>query len=114
MGDNCIQFAFWDHDSGDWIPGMTGAEVLANFKATDVGGAFTTYKTVRLNGKLTQIKVPTTYAAVSGGVVLQHDIQQSSVDGLPAVLKYFRDHGLQTVRIDEVQEFAVTKSCRMN
>ena len=113
MGSNCIQFAFWDHDSGDWIPGMTGPEVLTNFKATNEGGAFTTYKTVRINGKLTQIKFATTYDAVSGGVVLQHDIQKSTEDGLPLVLQYFKDNNIDVVRLDDVEEFKVTKSCKL-
>ena len=113
MGDNCIQFAFWDHDSGDWIPKMTGAEVAANIKATNEGGAFITYKTVRVNGKLTQVKVPTTYQAVSGGVVLHHDIQASEETGLPLVLKYYAENNIQVLRIDEVDEFRVTKSCQM-
>ncbi len=113
MGENCIQFAFWDHDSGDWIPKMTGPEVLANFKATNEGGKFITYKTVRVNGKLTQVKIPTTYEAVSGGVVLQHDIQASEETGVPLVLEYFQNKSLQTLRLDEVDEFKVLKDCKM-
>jgi peptidoglycan-N-acetylglucosamine deacetylase len=113
MGDNCIQFAFWDHDTGDWIPGMTGAEVAANYKSFQEGGKVTTYKTVRKNGKLTQIKVIKDYAAAGGGVVLQHDIQESSVLGTEKFLKYAQDNGLSIVRLDEVDEFAVNKSCRM-
>lgn len=112
LGDNCIQFAFWDHDSGDWIPGMTGSEVAANYKSFQEGGKVTTYKTVRKNGKLTQIKVIKDYDAVGGGVVLQHDIQESSVAGTEMFLKYAEANGLSVVRLDEVQEFAVTKSCR--
>lgn len=112
-GDNCIQFAFWDHDSGDWIPGMTGSEVAANYKSFQEGGKVTTYKTVRKNGKLTQIKVIKNYDAIGGGVVLQHDIQESSVAGTELFLKYAEANGLSVVRLDEVQEFAVTKSCRM-
>lgn len=112
-GDNCIQFAFWDHDTGDWIPGMTGAEVAANYKSFQEGGKVTTYKTVRKNGKLVQIKVIKDYEAIGGGVVLQHDIQESSVSGTELFLKYAQTNGLQIVRLDEVQEFAVTKSCRM-
>lgn len=112
-GGNCIQFAFWDHDSGDWIPKMTGSEVLANYKSFQDGGKVTTYKTVRVNGKLTQIKVIKDYEAAGGGVVLQHDIQESSVVGTELFLKYAEENGLTTVRLDEVEEFAVNQSCRM-
>ncbi len=114
MGANCIQFAFWDHDSGDWIPKMTGPEVVANLKATNEGGTFITYKTVRVNGTLTQVKVYTRIDhPLSGGVVLQHDIQQSTTDGLAGILQYFQNANVQTVRIDEVEEFKVTKNCSM-
>lgn len=114
MNENCIQFAFWDIDSGDWIPKMTAQEVLQNFKASNEGGKFTTYKTVRVNGKLTQVKVPTRIDdPTSGGVVLQHDIQESSVGGIELFLKYAQENGLQVVRLDEVEEFAVTKNCKL-
>lgn len=109
MGDNCIQFAFWDHDSGDWIPGMTGKEVVDNYRSFQEGGVVTTYRSV--HGKITKVIKP--QDAIGGGVVLQHDIQQSSVVGTELILKYFQDNGIQTVRLDEVEEFAVTKNCRM-
>lgn len=110
MGDNCIQFAFWDHDSGDWIPGMTSQEVLDNFRAFQSGGRVVTYRTV--NGKILKV-IKTITDPAGGGVVLQHDIQESSVRGTELFLQYAQDQGLQTVRIDEVEEFLVTKDCRM-
>ncbi len=114
FGDNCIHFTFWDIDSGDWIPGMTGPEVLANYKATVDGGKFITYKTVVQNGRKVQIKVNTTIERPTvGGVVLQHDIQQSSVDGTEMILKYFQERGLSAVRLDEIEEFSVTRNCQM-
>lgn len=115
MGDNCIHFAFWDIDSGDWIPGMTASEVTQNLKASNVGGKFITYKTVKNSaGKLTQIKVRKDITApTSGGVVLQHDVQLSSVEGTKNILKYFEENNLEVVRLDEVEEFRITKNCRM-
>lgn len=115
MGDNCIHFAFWDIDSGDWIPGMTAAEVSQNFRASNEGGKFITYKTVRNSaGKLTQIKVRKDISApTSGGVVLQHDIQVSSVEGTRQVMNYFEENNLEVVPLDEVEEFKITKNCRM-
>lgn len=114
MGDNCIQFAFWDIDSGDWIPGMTGKEVLENFKASEVGGKFTTYKTVKKNGKSTQVKVTKTITdPTRGGVILQHDIQQSSVEGTELMLKYAHDNRIEFVRLDEVKEFEVLRDCSL-
>ncbi len=99
-----------DHDSGDWIPGMTAQEVLANYKAFQEGGRVVTYKTV--NGKITKV-IKTITDPAGGGVVLQHDIQESSAQGTAMVLKYFQDNNLEAVRIDEVDEFLITKNCRM-
>lgn len=114
MHENCIHFSFWDIDSGDWIPGMTGNEVLSNFKANEEGGSFITYKTVRMNGKTTQVKVKQEISEpLRGGVVLQHDIQQSSVVGTEAFLKYAQEYNIKLVRLDEVQEFLITKNCHL-
>ncbi len=114
-GDNCIQFAFWDHDSGDWIPGMTPEEVMQNFRATNEGGKFITYKTVRNSaGNTTQIKIRKDITApTSGGVILEHDIQLSSAVGIKLILDYVANNNLEIVRLDEVDEFRVTKNCRM-
>ncbi len=114
LGDNCIQFAFWDHDSGDWIPKMSAGEVFANLRATNEGGAFTTYRTIRPPGKPAyQIKVPATQEAVSGGVVLQHDVQVNAVSATDTFLRYAKERNLSIVRLDEVEEFRVTKKCQM-
>lgn len=114
MNENCIHFAFWDIDSGDWIPAMTSQEVFSNFKANHEGGNFITYKTVRQNGRTTQVKVSKEIShPLSGGVVLQHDIQESSVGGTEAFLRYARDNRIDVVRLDEVEEFAITKRCEL-
>jgi peptidoglycan-N-acetylglucosamine deacetylase len=114
MNGNCIQFTFWDIDSGDWIPKMTGKEVLSNFKANVEGGNFITYKTVRGPHGKYQIKVPTLIKdPLNGGVILQHDIQQSTIDGTELVFNYAEERGIRFLRIDEVEEFEVTKDCKL-
>ncbi|HXH32770.1 MAG TPA: polysaccharide deacetylase family protein [Bacteriovoracaceae bacterium] len=114
MNGNCIQFVFWDHDSGDWIPKMTSQEVAANLKATNVGGTYITYKTIRTPGRAAyQVKIPTTIQATSGGVVLQHDIQANAVLATENFLKYALEENLSIIRLDEVEEFKVTKKCEM-
>ena len=114
MGDNCIHFVFWDMDSGDWIPKMTAQEVFQNFKSAHEGGKFTTYKTVRTNGKATQIKVIKEITEpTAGGVVLQHDIQESSVLGTELFLEYAKKNKIEIVRLDDIEEFEITKDCRM-
>lgn len=115
MGENCIHFAFWDIDLGDWIPKMTASEVVSNFKASNEGGKFITYKTVRnANGVKVQIKVNSEITdPTSGGVTLQHDIQKTSPESTKSLLKYFSENKLEAIRLDEVEEFKVTKNCVM-
>lgn len=115
MGDNCIHFAFWDLDSGDWVPKMTADEVVNNFKASNEGGKYITYKTVKnANGVKVQVKVNSTIKyPTSGGVTLQHDVQKTSPESTIKLLEYFASKNLETVRLDEVEEFKVTKNCVM-
>jgi peptidoglycan/xylan/chitin deacetylase (PgdA/CDA1 family) len=115
MGDNCIHFAFWDFDSSDWVPGMTADEVFSNFKASNEGGKYITYKTIKTkSGRTTQIKVRKDISSPnSGGIVLEHDIQHSSAEGITKILEYVASNNLEIVRLDEVEEFKITKNCRM-
>ncbi len=114
-GDNCIQFAFWDIDSGDWIPGMTSKEIAQNFSSSNEGGRFTGYKTVRnARGQKVQVKDVTTITTpTAGGVVLQHDIQKGTVEGTNLLLNYVKEKNLEIVPLDEADEFRVTKSCTL-
>ena len=111
---NCIQFAFWDFDSSDWVPGMTAKEVEENFIASNEGGRYITYKTVKNGqGQRTQIKkIVDITSPISGGVLLQHDIQASSVEGTKLILDYVKKQNLQIIRLDEVIEFAPNQDCR--
>jgi peptidoglycan/xylan/chitin deacetylase (PgdA/CDA1 family) len=112
---NCIQFVFWDkpNDSGDWIPKMTSQEIFQNMKAINEGGSFITYKTVRNSrGVKTQVKVPTKVTKpLSGGVVLQHDIQTATLAATEMYLKYAVENNLEIVPLDEVEEFKISKEC---
>lgn len=114
-GDNCIQFAFWDIDSGDWVPGMTAKEIAQNFSSSNEGGRFTGYKTVRnARGQKVQVKaVETIKNPTAGGVVLQHDIQKGTVEGTKLILNYVKENNLEIIPLDEAEEFRVTKSCKL-
>ncbi len=110
MGDNCIQMAFWDVDTADWVPGMTGQEVANNIKAYNEGGIFVDFKKQGSNYVKYpyQLKNPTV-----GGVVLQHDIHDATVKGLDIFLKYAEEKNVHLVPIDEVEEFKITKNCKL-
>lgn len=110
MGDNCINMVFWDVDTSDWVPGMTPNEVAQNIIAHNEGGTYIDFKK---QGN-TYVKVPVNLKNPPlGGVVLQHDVHEVSVNGLEIFLQYAETHGVHIPRIDEVKEFEITKNCTL-
>jgi peptidoglycan/xylan/chitin deacetylase (PgdA/CDA1 family) len=110
MGDNCIHMAFWDVDTSDWVPGMTGKEISQNIISHNEGGIYIDFKKVGSTyvKNPIQLKNPT-----AGGVILQHDIHEASVMGLDLFLEYADSQALRLPRIDEVEEFRITKNCTL-
>jgi peptidoglycan/xylan/chitin deacetylase (PgdA/CDA1 family) len=110
MGDNCIHMAFWDVDTSDWVPGMTGKEISQNIISHNEGGTYIDFKKVGSTyvKNPIQLKNPT-----AGGVILQHDIHEASVMGLDLFLEYADSRALRLPRIDEVEEFRITKNCTL-
>jgi hypothetical protein len=46
-------------------------------------------------------------------VVLQHDIQEPSIKATDLFIEYAKARGLHLPRIDEVEEFKITKDCQL-
>lgn len=114
MGDNCIQFAFWDVDTADWVPGMTSAEVAQNIIANNEGGTGIDFTPVKVNGKITYRKVPYQIKnPIGGGVVLEHDIHDLTANAVDLFLTYAKEKGVKIVRLDEVEEFKVLRHCSL-
>lgn len=115
MGDNCIQFAFWDVDTADWVPGMTPQEISQNIIAHNQGGTAISFKPVKKpNGQTIYRKYPYQIKnPPAGGVVLQHDVHEASVLATDHFLTYARRAGVKIVRLDEVEEFRVLRECRL-
>jgi len=110
MGDNCIHMAFWDVDTADWVPGMTPEEVANNMIVHNEGGLFIDFKKV---GN-TYVKNPIPLKnPPSGGVILLHDIQEPSVKATELFIQYAQERSLQLPRIDDIEEFRITKTCQL-
>lgn len=110
MGKNCIQMAFWDVDTADWVPGMTPEEIANNMIVHNEGGMFIDFKKV---GD-TYIKNPIPLKnPPAGGIILQHDIQAPSVKATDLFLDYAKARGLKIPRIDDIEEFKITKNCQI-
>lgn len=114
MGANCIQFAFWDVDTADWVPGITPKEISQNIIAHNDGGRATGFEMVMVNGKKTyRKKTYTVTDPPGGGVVLQHDVHAASVEATDHFLKAAKAKGLRMVRLDEVEEFRILRDCSL-
>ena len=110
MGENCIHMVFWDVDTSDWVPGMTPQEVAGNIIAWNEGGTYIDFKKQGSG----YVKVPTTVKnPIGGGVVLQHDVQTPSIKGLELFIKYAQNNNLVLPRLDEVEEYQITKNCKL-
>ena len=110
MGDNCIQMAFWDVDTADWVPGMKAEEVANNIIVHNQGGIYIDFK--KVDGVYVKNPIPLNNPP-AGGVVLQHDIHEASVLATDLFIQYAKERGLNLPRIDEVEEFKITKNCAL-
>ena len=113
FGDNCINFAFWDIDTVDWLETMTPDDITQNVMAHIFGG--TGFDFVKnSNGTYSKKKITIT-KPVGGGVVLMHDVHTRSVDAVPKLLQKFVESGVEVVPLQDVEEYAFNgKVCRLN
>ena len=110
LGDNCIHMVFWDVDTADWVPGMTSDEVSQNIIAHNEGGKFIDFKKVGS----TYVKNPVTIKnPPAGGVVLQHDVHEVNIEATDKFLTYAKERLLDIVPLDSVEEFKITKNCKL-
>lgn len=106
-GDNCINFAFWDIDTVDWLSSMTAQDVKDNIVAQIFGGKAYRHKAVVSNGSTSfkkeayQVTRPT-----GGGVVLLHDIHERSIQATELLLQQAQDLKIEVVPLSDVHEFS--------
>ena len=76
FNENCINFAFWDIDTADWVSDMTPENVAGSISAHLVGGIAYTHAKKSVNGRsVWRKKAFRVNNPIGGGVVLMHDIQ---------------------------------------
>lgn len=112
FGDNCINFAFWDIDTADWVADMTSDNVAQNVMANIFGGTGYQFKK-NSNGSYSKVAYKIS-KPIGGGVVLMHDVQKRSVDATPKLLQMFKDQNVEVVSLQDVEEFSYQgKECRL-
>lgn len=112
FNDNCINFAFWDIDTVDWLETMSSAEITQNIMSNIFGGKGYGFKDMG-NNRYVKTTFNITHP-IGGGVVLMHDVHDRSVNAVPALLQKFIEKGVTVVPMQEVEEFAYDgKVCRL-
>jgi peptidoglycan-N-acetylglucosamine deacetylase len=107
FGENCINFAFWDIDTSDWVSNMTAQNIVQTLWANLNGGrAYTFVKKTRWNGKVYYTKKSYSIRRPSeGGVVLMHDIHKRTIEATKIFLKEASTQNIQFVLLPEIREF---------
>lgn len=109
FGENCINFAFWDIDTADWVGNMTSQDVADGVKGHMLGGyGFThTKENGRWVKKAYKISNPP-----KGGVVLMHDVQKKTIKGTEILLGMANEHAWEIVPLESAPEFSFEdKTC---
>ncbi|ATH07269.1 hypothetical protein BIY24_04760 [Halobacteriovorax marinus] len=114
-GENCINFAFWDIDSADWLVQLSPKQIAQNVLAHVVGGTAYRHKVRRTifgNTKY-EIKKYKINHPIGGGVALLHDIHERSIEAAEIFIKEAKKQNIDIVPLDEVDEFSYrNKSCQ--
>lgn len=106
FGENCINFAFWDIDTSDWVSNMTAPNIVQTLKANLDGGKAWRFKTIRQGGRtLYQKEAYTITDPQEGGVVLMHDIHQRTIDATRLFLEEASAMNISFVLLKDVVEF---------
>lgn len=113
FGENCINFAFWDIDSLDWLKPMDKGDIVSNVVAHVDGGTAYNMTRGRFTGKYKKDRY-TISRPMGGGVVLMHDIHEKSVEATEILLKTLANKGIQVVPLNEVEEYSFAgKECKL-
>lgn len=103
FGENCINFAFWDIDTSDWVQDMTTDNIVETLQSNLRGGrAWRFVQSGRNYSKQAyQIINP-----VDGGVVLMHDIHAKTGLAVDKFLSSPEARDVKFVTLPQIEEFA--------
>jgi peptidoglycan/xylan/chitin deacetylase (PgdA/CDA1 family) len=113
-GDNCINFAFWDIDTADWVKNMLPTDISQTIESYLFGGiAYKHYPIRNSQGRVIKyVKKAYEVPGTGGGVILMHDIHQRTVEATKIFLEMFKQRNVKVVGLNEVEEFSYgNKEC---
>lgn len=115
FGENCINFAFWDIDSEDWMQQLSSEQIASNVLANIVGGKAYKHKVKKTIFGNVKYKIDSydITRPMGGGVVLMHDIHDRSLEAAELIIKRSKELGIEIVPLSSVKEYAYKqKDCR--
>lgn len=104
FGDNCINFAFWDIDTVDWLADMSPDDITQNVMANVFGGEAFNFKK-KSNGTYVKEEYKIT-KPLRGGVILMHDVHTRTIDAVPKILEKFKASNVEVVSLQDVEEYS--------
>lgn len=115
FNENCINFAFWDIDTSDWVSNMTAKDISKTIFANIDGGQAFRFKTKRRNGRIQYYKEPYQIKnPMKGGVVLMHDIHERTIDATELFLEKAMQRNIEFILLKDIQEFSFDgKQCQL-
>ncbi|MCP4912134.1 MAG: polysaccharide deacetylase family protein [Oligoflexia bacterium] len=115
FNENCINFAFWDIDTADWVSNMEPKDIAQTIDSHIFGG--TAYRFVKksVGGKTKYVKEAFEIdQPVGGGVILMHDIHQRTIDATKIFLKELKNKNVIFETLDQVDEYQYfSKVCEL-
>jgi len=113
-GENCLNYAFWDYDTNDWVKKMTSEMIALNtFNMLPAVKEMILYDRMKKDGIWTPIKVEIDASYKHGGVSLMHDVHLRSVLATKILLDKIETHNstsrdedkIEVVALDTVTEY---------
>lgn len=116
FGDNCINFAFWDIDTSDWVADMDPQDIVQTLFANLNGGTAYRFRTYTSGGRTRYAKDRYRISnPIGGGVVLMHDIHQRTIEATELFLRQAQGRNIEFVLLKNVEEFEYTnQTCFLN
>ena len=117
FNENCINFAFWDIDTADWVSNVTAKDIAQGIRAHMEGGTAYTHKRVTLPDGRRRFRKSayriSAEKAPKGGVVLMHDIHAKNIESTRMILTEAKEKGWEIVHLNEIKEYKYSpeKNC---
>lgn len=101
-GENCINYAFWDIDTEDWVPDMTPQKIAQNIIAYVDGG---TYYEHYKDGTVWRTRAKNMSTPPGGGIALLHDVKDKDIQAVDIFLNYAAKNSIEVIPLSQVEGY---------